>query len=395
MIAVLLAITLVSCGREAAPRPTAAPTAAPAGAPAAQSTAAPAPTAGASQPTAAPAPLAATTVAGPATSTAQNGIIVARVDNANLTRQDLDQRLDRIMKVQPQGSPSSRLDIERQLVNQFVEQYLTLSIARQRGVSVSDKQIDDKIAEFRDRIAQAGGTLEEAVQTDLGMPGSTSPEFRDFTKYIVAQQKIAETLVTTDTVRQQLTDQFMAEANKQVDQVHSAHILIRVEQSADAATTAAAEVKAKQVIDRLNKGEKFEDLAKELSEDPGSATNGGDLGWVSQGQFVPEFDKAIFEDLKPGETTRTPIKTQFGYHVIKVIGHELRTPMTEEEAKQAIEQSLPQQVQQQRAQAFQKLIEDERAKAKAEGRLVEPVYPDPISSPAEPTVAPTPQSQTP
>lgn len=63
----------------------------------------------------------------------------------------------------------------------------------------------------------------------------------------------------------------------------------------------------------------FSALAKEYSDDPGSKGLGGELGWARQGQFVSEFDKALFEELKDGQISPTPIKTQFGYHIIKRI----------------------------------------------------------------------------
>ncbi|MDQ0214751.1 foldase protein PrsA [Oikeobacillus pervagus] len=79
------------------------------------------------------------------------------------------------------------------------------------------------------------------------------------------------------------------------------------------------EAKANEVKQKLDKGEKFEDLAKKYSSDQGSAQNGGELGWVNnegRKQFVPEFTKAL-ETLKKGEISE-PIKSQFGYHIIEV-----------------------------------------------------------------------------
>lgn len=84
---------------------------------------------------------------------------------------------------------------------------------------------------------------------------------------------------------------------------------------------ALSEVEAKQKVEntikQLNQGANFADLAKQLSEDPGSKDNGGDLGWVKKGVFVPEFDAAIFDELHDGEMVKTPIKTQFGYHIVE------------------------------------------------------------------------------
>lgn len=78
---------------------------------------------------------------------------------------------------------------------------------------------------------------------------------------------------------------------------------------------------AKKTVDgllkRLGDGEDFAKLAKEFSEDPGSKDKGGDLDWAKKGIFVPEFDKALFEDLKVGERAKQSVKTQFGYHIIE------------------------------------------------------------------------------
>lgn len=76
-------------------------------------------------------------------------------------------------------------------------------------------------------------------------------------------------------------------------------------------------IKAQGLIDRINAGEDFATLAKEFSEDPGSKEQGGELGFAKKGLMVPEFEKAIFEDLKVDEITQTPVVTQFGYHIIK------------------------------------------------------------------------------
>ena len=77
------------------------------------------------------------------------------------------------------------------------------------------------------------------------------------------------------------------------------------------------EAEAKKIIADLGKKAKFEDLAKKQSQDPGSAKNGGALDWANRGAFVKEFSDAL-ASLKKGETTKTPVKTQFGYHVIRL-----------------------------------------------------------------------------
>lgn len=309
---------------------------------------------------------------------------VARVDNVTLTRQELDQRIERITKAQSdQGQQASQLDLERAIVGQFVRQNVTLGLARQRGITITDEAIDKQIALFSDNISKSGTTtLDQAVQGQLGLLSSTSSDFRQFVSWFLVQQQLGETLVTTDTIRQQVTDQVMAEARKTSDQVHAAHILVDTE------------AESQSVIDRLAKGETFEALAKELSKDTGSAPTGGDLGWAGRGQFVPEFEKAIFDDLKPGETTKTAVKSQFGYHIIKVIERAERPAMTDEQAQQAIEQTIASQLQNDRQTALQKLIDDESAKAKSEGRLIEPVFPTATPVPTPTPGAPVPEQPT-
>ncbi|MFW0862398.1 MAG: protein translocase subunit SecD [Candidatus Komeilibacteria bacterium] len=78
-----------------------------------------------------------------------------------------------------------------------------------------------------------------------------------------------------------------------------------------------AEISARDILARIKAGEDFATLAAQYSEDPGSKDNGGDLGFAKKGSYVTEFEKAIWEDLNVGEVTPEPVKTQFGYHIIK------------------------------------------------------------------------------
>ncbi|MDM0023753.1 foldase protein PrsA [Variovorax saccharolyticus] len=118
------------------------------------------------------------------------------------------------------------------------------------------------------------------------------------------------------------------------------------------------EDQANKILADLKKGAKFEDIAKKQSKDPGSGANGGDLDWASPASFVPEFSEAMIK-LKKGETTAAPVKSQFGYHIIRVDDiRQAQLPKLEE-----VKPQVTQQLQQQRLQKFQ---EDLRAKAKVE-----------------------------
>ena len=100
-------------------------------------------------------------------------------------------------------------------------------------------------------------------------------------------------------------------------QARAAHILARVGETGGSAAEDKARAKIADVIRRVRAGEDFGKLAKELSEDPGSAPSGGDLGVVGKGEMVPEFEAAMFA-LKKGEVSAAPVRTPFGFHAIKV-----------------------------------------------------------------------------
>lgn len=118
------------------------------------------------------------------------------------------------------------------------------------------------------------------------------------------------------------------------------------------------EDQANKILADLKKGAKFEDIAKKQSKDPGSGANGGDLDWAAPASFVPEFSEAMIK-LKKGETTAVPVKSQFGYHIIRVDDvRQAQLPKLEE-----VKPQVTQQLQQQRLQKYQ---EDLRAKAKVE-----------------------------
>ncbi len=139
-------------------------------------------------------------------------------------------------------------------------------------------------------------------------------------------------------------DKFKAQASG--TEFHARHILVEKEDD------------AKALVKQLNGGAKFEDLATKNSKDTGSAQNGGDLGWSAPDAYVPEFSAALGK-LKAGEMTQEPVKSQFGYHIIKL-----------EETRQAqfpafddVKGQIVQRMQQQKVAEFQ---EELRTKAKTD-----------------------------
>jgi peptidyl-prolyl cis-trans isomerase C len=188
-----------------------------------------------------------------------------------------------------------------------------------------------------------------------------TPEFKR--KIAFTREKLLMEQLLTDTGKSALTDDAMHkvydEAVKQMGQeqeVHARHILIRAAAGDDKASK-DAEDKIKAVIVRLKSGEDFEKVAKEVTEDPSGKANGGDLGYFSKEQMVPEFSDTAFK-LDKGQIS-VPVKTQFGWHVIKVENKRLKPMPKFEEVKPQIEQYVTR-----KAQA--ELVTSLRASAKIE-----------------------------
>ena len=129
------------------------------------------------------------------------------------------------------------------------------------------------------------------------------------------------------------------DATKQMtgqQEVHARHILFRVNDPNDQAASKAAEDKVKSTIDRIKKGEDFATLAKALTEDPSGKQDGGDLGYFTRDQMVPEFSEVAF-GLEKGQVS-APVKTQFGWHVLKVEDKRMREPPAFDKVRDEIEQ---------------------------------------------------------
>ena len=149
----------------------------------------------------------------------------------------------------------------------------------------------------------------------------------------------------TDEMLKTRYDKFIKE-RKPEDEVKARHILVK------------EEAEAKAIIEELKKGGDFDKIAKDKSTDKGSGAQGGDLGYFKKDDMVPEFAEAAFK-LKKGEVTDAPIKTQFGWHVIRVDDRRLAEPPKFEEMKDELKGEVVREV-------VAKIVEDVRAKAKIE-----------------------------
>jgi peptidyl-prolyl cis-trans isomerase C len=230
--------------------------------------------------------------------------------------------------------PKSRVDT---IVSQVQKQ------AQQRGQQVPpdlEKMVRDKVV--TDEILS-----QEAERRGIG----STPEFK--AQMELARQSILIGLLSqdldkksavTDEDVQKEYDKFKAQASG--TEYKARHILVEKEDE------------AKAIVAQLKAGAKFEDLAKKSSKDPGSAPNGGDLDFAAPGAYVPEFSQAMVA-LKKGDYTETPVKTQFGYHVIKLEDTRAAQFPPLAEVKPQIQQRLTQQ----KAAAFR---DELRAKAKTD-----------------------------
>ncbi|EZP64425.1 MULTISPECIES: SurA N-terminal domain-containing protein [unclassified Pseudomonas] len=146
---------------------------------------------------------------------------------------------------------------------------------------------------------------------------------------------------------------YQKETANLAEQRRAAHILIEVN---DKVSDAQAKAKIEEIQARLAKGEKFEALAKEFSQDPGSANNGGDLGFAGPGVYDPDFETALYA-LKQDQVS-TPVRSAFGWHLIKLLGVEAPQVPTFASLKDKLTRELKAQQVEQRFVEATKQLED-------------------------------------
>jgi peptidyl-prolyl cis-trans isomerase D len=192
-------------------------------------------------------------------------------------------------------------------------------------------------AKFRDQVKI---TDEEArKEFERNRATYTIPEKFNYKVVVLDQSKVEATIAVSDA---QLRQAYAASLDnfRQPERVHVRHILVKTEGKSDAEKK-QLEAKAQDLLKQLKGGADFAELAKKVSEDPGSGQKGGDLDWLVRGQTVPEFEKAAFS-LKPNELSSV-VSTQFGYHIIQVLAHEQARVQPFEEVKAGLATQVRQQ----------------------------------------------------
>jgi peptidyl-prolyl cis-trans isomerase D len=166
-------------------------------------------------------------------------------------------------------------------------------------------------------------------------------------RYQVPEKRVVRyAIVDANQIRQNIhisDDQLLAQYKKNLqdyqvpDRAHVEHILLMTVGKTDAEIE-EIQKKAQDILNQARKGANFEDLAKKYSEDPGTKDKGGDLGWIVKGQTVAEFEKAAFS--LPKGSISDLVKTQYGFHIIKIIDKETAHTKTFDEVKDSIRAPL-------------------------------------------------------
>lgn len=208
-----------------------------------------------------------------------------------------------------------------QTLDNLIQEELIGQEAKKQGIVISDQDVEAEIARIKKQFPS-----EADFQAALQQNSLTLEELKNQTPTQLRIRRILEprVKVTDDEVKQYF------EANQaafdQPEQVRASHILVPTKAEAD------------EIMKQLKAGADFAKLAKERSADTGSKNAGGDLGYFGKGVMVPEFEKAAFS-LKVGELGG-PVKSEYGYHIIKVTDHKAAKKATLEEKKADIREQL-------------------------------------------------------
>lgn len=246
--------------------------------------------------------------------------------------------------VKSKEGEKQRGEITRVVLDQMIEQRLILREARRVNALATDAQIDAQLAEIKRNFPS-----EADFQSALAQRGLTVNALRDRLRTNVTVQNLVGK-VTSVSVTDAEVEQYFRQHRREYDQpeqVRASHILLE------------SDAEARFVLARLRRGDKFEDLARQYSKDPGSKEQSGDLGFVGRGQLVGEFEKAAFT-LRPGQVSGI-VKTQFGYHLIKVTGRKDPQPANLAQVRDQIRAQL---LSKKREAAFQAWLKRIKAQAK-------------------------------
>jgi peptidyl-prolyl cis-trans isomerase C len=325
-----------------------------------QATAAPAPTPAAAQSTPPPA---AAQLQPPAVKAVPPQLpeIVARVNGEAINGVELERAVKALEGRAGGPVPADQRDrVFRGVLDDMIGYKLLIQEAKARKIAVPDAEIEAQIAQIRSQFP-----TQQQFEQALAAQKLTLEDVREDARSEMSVEKLVEGEIAAKiAVKPEAVNDFYQKNQDKFQQgprVRASHILISFPQNADAAAKQQAKTKAEGILKDLKAGKDFAAAAKESSQDPGSAVNGGDLGFFEKGQMVPPFEQAAFA-LNPGEMSEL-VESQFGYHIIKVAEKQTQRVVPLDEAKGQIEQYLGQQNRQAETEAFVNTL---KTKAKIE-----------------------------
>ncbi len=261
-------------------------------------------------------------------------------------------------------SPDQRIAGYRQLVDDMITDKLVAKKAE--GIEVTDDEVKAELEKIKSQFPSP-----EVFEEQLKQSGQTPEQLADMVKAGMKQRKWIESQIEgKDAVVEADAKKFYEEKTEefaQPEQVQASHILFLVPEDATPEVVKEKEDAAKSALDRAKKGEDFTALAKELSEEPGADQSGGDLGFFTKDRMVPEFAEAAFSQEK--DAIVGPVKTDFGFHVIKVTDKKAAGTMSFDEVKEQLMAFLQNN---KRQEAVRGIVEGLRSDAKIEVNLPAP-----------------------
>ena len=292
--------------------------------------------------------------------------VVAVVNDDVITLSELQELIIPLqMRLQSIADPLKRAELLReqtqQALDQLIGQRLLVQVAQEQGVTVSDEQVEGHLQS----VMRQQGWGEAELTQYLSAQGMTRDDLKaqshDFLmQQHVTQRNLAGKMQVTDSDLKSAYQDLLTERKAEA-RVEGAHIILPVASGTDAAGEAATKQLANELLSRAQKGEAFGDLARQYSKGSG-ASNGGDLGVITRGSGLPQELEEAFFTLKQGEVAG-PIRTAFGYHVIKVTRIEAQAPPSFEELRPQLEGRL-------RQERFQSALKEWLEKLKA-GAFIE------------------------
>lgn len=259
--------------------------------------------------------------AAPAPATADNKPIelpevVATVNGQNITKQQLQELFN--AAIQASGAKIGDLNSQQQLggYTQLLQDLIMDKLVAEAASTekVSDADVDAELAKIKGQFPD-----DKAFQEQIAQAGMTPEKLKENIRTGLQQSRWMKSQVKSPEITDDQAKTFYESNIKEFEQpetVKATHILFMVEPEAPADVVKQKEEAAAKAAERAAAGEDFTKLAKELSEEPGASESGGDLGFFPKDRMVPEFADAAFAQ-KVGDISK-PVKTQFGWHVIKV-----------------------------------------------------------------------------